>query len=219
MPSSFHSGRQLPGWGSELRKLPASTHRAALALATFAGLAISGCSAGVATPAVAPPTSVSVASQPGRLKGALELATRHLDVMARPASHPFHLVGFRGKALDEFGTTTATAESGWEFTFSRYAEDLPSQKYEVVTVAVPGTGATSLTASASEDAALSPIEHWDAAKDGTSPDSSDLLAPLKASGVATSGATISFAQGLVKAEASGKSVTYDPGERKFSAVQ
>lgn len=218
MPSSFHSGRQLPGWGSELRKLPTSTRRTALVLATFAGLAISGCT-GAMPVSPTPAPSVSVASQPVHLKGALELATRHLDVMPRAASHPFHLVAFRGKGLDENGNTTATAESGWEFTFSRYAEDLPSQKYEVATVTLPGTGASSLAVKASEDAALSPIEHWDAAKDGASPDSFDLVAPLKASGVATAGATITFSQGTVKVEASGKSVSYDPGERQFSPVQ
>lgn len=218
MPSSFHSGRQLPGWGSELRKLPTSTRRTALVLATFAGLAISGCSGNL--PAAPTPTSnVSVASQPVHLKGALELATRHLDVMPRAASHPFHLVAFRGKGLDENGNTTASAESGWEFTFSRYAEELPSQKYEVVTVALPGAGASSLAVKESEDATLSPIEHWDGAKDGASPDSFDLVAPLKASGVATAGATISFSQGMVKVEASGKSVTYDTAERQFSPVQ
>ena len=219
MPSSIHSGRQLPGWGSGLRKLPNSTRRTALVLATFAGLAISGCSSGAAAPAPQTATSVSVASQPGRLKGALALAMRHLDAFPLAASHPFHLVAFRGKGLDESGTTTAVPESAWEFTFSRYLEDLPSQQYNVVTVTVPGAGATSVAERTSEDPHFSPIEHWDSVTDGAAPDSPDLLAPLKAAGVTTTGAVISYEQGKVKAEAGGKSVTYDPVERTFSPVQ
>ncbi|MFN3432614.1 MAG: hypothetical protein ACK46X_22035 [Candidatus Sericytochromatia bacterium] len=190
-------------------------------LAAVAGLAISGCSAGAPmTPGAgtSSTTTTGVTSAPGRLKGALALAMRHLDVQPRAASNPFHLVGFKGKGLNE-GSTVVAPDSAWEFTFSRYAEGEVSQKYDIVTVSVPGAGATTMTASVSTDATLSPIENWDAALDGNSPDSNELLAPLKAQGVATLGAMLTLSQGKVKAEAGGKSVVYDTAESKYEPVQ
>jgi hypothetical protein len=222
MSSTFHSGQQLPGWGSDLRRLPSGTRRTALMLATFAGLAISGCSAGVpSTPSASSSTSttVSAVSGPGRLKGALALAIAHLDAFPLPASNPYHLVGFRGRALDESGATTAVADSTWEFTFSRYADDSAEQRYDVVTVSVPGVGNTAAVRALSTEVGLSPIEGWDAASDGATPDSPDFLAPLKAAGASTQNAIVTLSQGHVRAEAGGKFVMYDVAEGKFGPIQ
>lgn len=222
MQSSFHSGRQLPGWGSELRKPLSTTRRTALMLATVAGLAISGCSGGTPTtptPSTSASPSVSVQSQPGRLKGALALAMRHLDSFQMVASNPYHLVGFRGRALDDNGATTANPDSTWEFTFSRYADPTPAQRYDVVTVTVPGTGNTSAIQSQSTDVALSPVESWDNATDASTPDSPDFLAPLKNAGAKLAGAIVTFSQGKVIAEAGGKSVIYDVSEGTYSEVR
>jgi hypothetical protein len=183
---------------------------------------MAGCNAGTPTqptPSASASPSVSVASQPGQLKGALALAMRHLDAFPFVASNPYHLVGFRGKSLDESGATMASADSTWEFTFSRYTDPTPSQRYDLVTVVVPGAGNTSATQSQSTDVAMSPVENWDGATDAGTPDSPDFLAPLKNAGVSTKGAIITFAQGKVRAEAGGKSVMYDVAEGTFGSVQ
>jgi hypothetical protein len=128
-------------------------------------------------------------------------------------------VAFRGRGLDESGATTASADSTWEFTFSRYTEDVAAQRYDTVTVVVPGSGATSATQAVSTDVALSPVENWDNASDGASPDSPDFLAPLKAAGASTANAIITLAQGTVRVDAGGKHVQYDTAEGTFGKVQ
>jgi hypothetical protein len=221
MTSTFHSGQQLPGWGSDLRRLPSGTRRTALMLAAFAGLAISGCSGGVPTTPTASSSAsstVSTTSGPGRLKGALALAIAHLDAFPLPASNPYHLVGFRGRALDESGATTAVADSTWEFTFSRYADDSAEQRYDVVTVSVPGVGTTSATRALSTEVGLSPIEGWDAAADSATPDSSDFLATLQSAGVSTQNGIVTLSQGRVRVEAGGKAVVYDVAEGKYGPL-
>lgn len=214
MQPSSSSGRPLPGWGSSVRRRASHT---ALALAALAGLSLTGCQAPAATPTGL--ASVSVTSAPARLRGALALARRHLDVLPLAASHPYHLVAFAGRGLDDQGATIAAAGSDWQFTFSRYNEPGPTQSYDVVTVTVPGSGPTRVVGAVSQDAALSPIENWDDAVDAAAPDSSDLLAPLRAAGVATAGATITLTQGEVKIAAGGKQTVYDPRDNRFSAVE
>lgn len=219
MHASSSSGRPLPGWGYSLRQWRTRTGRTALMIAAVAGLAMSGCT----TTAVPPTTTVntvSVQSEPARLRGALTLAVLHLDSLANTASHPFHLVAFKGQGLDAEGTTVAASGSQWEFTFSRYADPGPSTRYQVASVLVPGTGPTRIAVNESQDQALSPIGHWDAAmSDPQTPDSPDLLAPLKAAGVQTAGAVITLREGVVTITAGGKSTTYDPIEGTYAPVR
>jgi hypothetical protein len=189
-------------------------------LATFAGLTFTGCNGAQAPTTVGTTagSTVGVTSGPARLRSALTLALRHLDLLPRAASQPFHLVAFRGRGLDENGGTIAANGSDWEFVFSRYAESGPSQRYEVVSVLVPGAGQTRVTSLESTDPAMSPIENWDQAAEGSSPDSADLLAYLKGKGVATAGATITFAQGVVRIEAGGKAYAYSPTEGDYTQL-
>ncbi len=153
------------------------------------------------------------------MRAALTLALRHLDYLPLPASHPFYLVAFKGRALDENGATTAANGSDWEFVFTRYAEAIASQRYEYASIVVPGIGVTRLSRGVSEDAAMSPIENWDAAEDGSSPDSFDMLTPFKAKGLPAAGATMVLSRGLVTIQAGGKSTTFNTLEGSYTPIQ
>lgn len=217
MTRSSDSGRPLPGWGCGVRRWQFQAGRTALTLAALAGLSLAGCSPSPVQPTGS--STMSVNSAPAQLRGALTLARLHLNGLPLAASNPFHLVRISGRHLDATGATVPTGESLWEFVFSRYAESVATQKYETVTVLVPGTGATQVLRGESADPALSPIEHWDDAIDATSPDSEELLAPFKRQGLPTAGAEIAYAQGKVTVTAGGKQLTYDTAERTFSAIR
>ncbi|MDB5095935.1 MAG: hypothetical protein JWM80_356, partial [Cyanobacteria bacterium RYN_339] len=208
------SGRPLPGWGQAFRR----PGRTALVLAAFAGLSlVDGCSGQVPS-ATTSSTQIVLNSGPSRFRLALTVAMKFLDDLDRPASNPFHLVAFTGRALDMDGNTTAAVGSDWTFTFSRYLDSQPNQTYETVTIFVPGTGAVTRTLGTSKDPVLSPIENWDAAMDGTSPDSKDFVAPLKAKNIATAGASIELKQGVITIKAGGKTTTYNTADASFASV-
>jgi hypothetical protein len=208
------SGRPLPGWGQAIRR----QGRTALVLATFAGLSLlDGCANQVPSSTTAS-SQVVLDSAPSRFRVALTVAMRMLDTLDRPASNPFHLVAFSGRALDMDGNTTAAVGSDWTFVFSRYQDSQPTQTYETVTIVLPGVGAATRTLGTSQDPSLSPIENWDAATDGGSPDSKDFVAPLKAKNVNTAGASIQLKQGVVTITAGGKSTTYNTSDASFAAV-
>lgn len=210
------SGSPLPGWGQALRR----PGRTALVLATFAGLALAdGCATTLPSATTAAGSTKIVGnSVPSQFRYALTAAMRFLDDLDRPASNPFHLVAFQGTALDQDGQTTAATGSAWTFVFSRYLDTQPNQSYETVTIVVPGVGSVTRTLGTSQEAALSPIENWDGALDASAPDSKDFVAPLKAKGVATAGASISLKQGVVTIQAGGKTTTYNTADASFAAV-
>lgn len=216
MHSSPHSGRPLPGWGNGLRR----TRQTALMLATVAGLALSGCSTAQPTSTASAANTnqiVGVTAGPAQLRQALALAVNHLVVVLPQSNGPFHLIAFQGSGLDASGGTIAANGSSWTFTFSRYADpNLPTQRYEIATVTVPGVGATQLSASVSTDPTLSPINNWDAVATAPAPDSSDLLAHVQALGIDPAGAHLQLSQGVVTITAGGQSVTYDTTAGTYS---
>jgi hypothetical protein len=146
------------------------------------------------------------------------VALQHLDRL--PASRePYHLVRFRGEHLDELGRSVPAQGSGWAFTFSRYTGPAPAADYQLVEITVPGTGYTTIWTSISTDVTLSPLEAWDALLTGGGQDSDQLLAPMRAKGVATNGATMAFAQGLITIQAGGRSTTYKTRDGSYSPIQ